>query len=151
MKIRNGFVSNSSSSSFCIIGIDGCLVSKLSKAEGLNFPETGYQETEMVRGCNHNIKNGKSNFCSKCGKPIWIEKYKEVEYDMLSYGHCKGKTLEFYGRDYPVYCGMDAEGLLQDKNLVEAKEYFCLLIKEKYDIDICVDNVKLLYGEMSSE
>ncbi len=53
MKIRTGFVSNSSSSSFCIIGVDDQeWIDKLASAEGKDFEEEyfgyGCSEGEVV-------------------------------------------------------------------------------------------------------
>jgi len=66
MKIRQGFVSNSSSSSFCLIG----LRTSISR----------FQEEQEVRNCRCEVENIESmKFCPKCGKTVmttttdWIE------------------------------------------------------------------------------
>jgi len=153
MKIRNGFVSNSSSSSFCIIGInDYSFISKLAEAEKLHFKERGKKEIERIRGCQHIIKNLEDKYCSQCGEPTWIEQEIEVKYDYLPYGSRCGKLLMFYGDGvYPYYAGLEAENLLEDKSIKDAKKYFHDLIMKKYKIDIPIYLIRLFYGETSSE
>jgi len=88
MKIRNGFVSNSSTSSFvCDIcgevyeGWDAyptdpdydCSICPNehimcnSHLEGLEI------EPDMVKGCDHDFDRDKCKFCPECGKEAWVE------------------------------------------------------------------------------
>ena len=101
MKIRNGFVSNSSSSSFCIYGIRGSAgiedVKKFQKAFPDKFKmavdklrESKYESEKSAvtileklgnedyfkditaRGCDHAITVENAKFCPECGKSTWI-------------------------------------------------------------------------------
>jgi hypothetical protein len=119
MKIRNGFVSNSSSSSFCIIGTTyNSEIAKLVKAEGKNF--THYDEESES----------------------WIEGT-----DYLGYGCDSGKVVMFYGDDGPEYVGVEAVDLLEQHSLPEARKAFCKLVKECLNVDIDPRFVDLHYGE----
>lgn len=51
MKVRNGFVSNSSSSSFCIIGVeDDTTIQELLRADGVDWEGSGYGTIESNSG-----------------------------------------------------------------------------------------------------
>jgi hypothetical protein len=85
LKLRNGFVSNSSTSSFVVIGflvdscdsIDdialveefGCTCSSLTKK--INEYKSLLGLPEKSRGCEHAEMD--ANFCPECGKPMWVE------------------------------------------------------------------------------
>ena len=76
MKIRNGFVSNSSSSSFCIVGICFCNIDK-----AISTLEPLFDKLNIAReaGCRCDIDRQKLQlndfgFCPKCGKPL-LKKY----------------------------------------------------------------------------
>jgi len=77
MKIRNGFVSNSSSSSFCIIGVyfDDAkdALDKLSIEV-----ETKETDCECALDCDKLRPEG-ANFCPSCGSKLFKE---TTEYDM---------------------------------------------------------------------
>lgn len=153
MKIRNGFISNSSSTSFCIIGVsDSLSLQSLSEAEKLNFKwDDDYKKTKKARGCEHKIGR-RDVFCKRCGKPAYVEEMVETIYDNLDYGFYEGKVVSFFGNwECPEQAGIDAVEVLMKMTLPQAKEYFCKLVKEKLRVDISPNQVNLLYGEASSE
>jgi len=84
MKIRNGFVSNSSSSSFVISGFympKGMTIeSVVEKMFGNDEDFPKKQAPETVRGCKHPVVND-AKFCPICGQPTWITNDFEDEYE----------------------------------------------------------------------
>ena len=46
---------------------------------GVYVDKTLYEKKSKVRGCKH--KESSSRFCPECGKPIWVEKVEEVDFD----------------------------------------------------------------------
>jgi hypothetical protein len=78
MKTRNGFVSNSSTTSFCVYGVhveDGhALLNKLM----------GEPKETKTQGCGHNFDRDKFKFCPECGEKAWnIEVEERNLYDDL--------------------------------------------------------------------
>ena len=147
MKIRQGFVSNSSSSSFCIIGVsDDEYVKRLIDAERKNFIAS--KERTKVRSCDHIVGN-QDSYCRVCGKPVYTYEEK-VSYqpDELSMGVGTGKVVNFYGNYEPYYAGIKAEQLLDKMNLPNAKKFFVNLIKEKFGFNIPLDQVRFIFGEV---
>lgn len=116
MKTRTGFVSNSSSTAFCIIGVDrwakwaGCLPEVIWEMDGRSLD-------------------------------------KEEMWASFSYGYEKGKHFDFYGYDTVDYVGVDAEKILEHRNINEAKQWFRGEVMRLYRIDIPTSIVKLHYGE----
>lgn len=86
MKIRTGFVSNSSSSSFVIIGFELESDKMIEIAEKLYSGHKMFPKKpilEKIRGCEH--KEVEAKFCPECGKPMWItneEDFEEYEYEV---------------------------------------------------------------------
>ena len=150
MKTRQGFVSNSSSSSFCIIGVERSWANRLAVAEGKNY-EGEEPKIKVVPGCECNVN--RANYCPECGSPkcktVEVEPAKEPDY--LGYGCDDGKVVRFFGGGELQYAGIDAEPLLSDMNIKEARVYFHDLIKKEFKLDIPIDKIDFYYGEVSSE
>lgn len=71
MKIRNGFVSNSSSTSFAIYGI------YVEDSEALMNKLMGEPKETKTEGCEHKFDREKIKFCSECGADAWDIKVEE--------------------------------------------------------------------------
>jgi len=133
MKIRNGFVSNSSSSSFVIVGavfeetIENCK-NICEKYLGEVRDITPYSEYIC---CDKIIKD---NFCSKCGKKKddinptinWIDLFNDFKYDLIGIDVINDDGEIIIGKRL----GIDLEGdcvpvdklikeLTETKNMVE--------------------------------
>lgn len=150
MKIRSGFVSNSSSSSFCIIGVTGAWAARLAKAEGKNYSQE--PEIKLVPGCECNVRREK--FCPECGAPknkeVEIEPTKEPDY--LSYGSDSGEVVSFYGNGGELeYAGIEAQELLETMSIKDARKHFSGLIEKNFEIKIPENQIDFHYGEVSSE
>ena len=65
MKIRQGFVSNSSASSFCVYGVDTTVNEAMKALLGREREET------KTPGCEHEFDREASKFCSDCGAEAW--------------------------------------------------------------------------------
>jgi hypothetical protein len=118
MKIRAGFVANSSTSSYLLIGVeDNRLIEAFMEAQNITFygvewdNKKGVLDLEMVYGI----------------------------------GDCNGIT--YAGSDgIPFAVGIDAESILENVNIREARIEFQKIAKQ-WGIDIPISRIKLLYGE----
>lgn len=132
MKERKGFVSNSSSSSFLIIGVEKPggwgdskgkedFVELLVEAEGKHF--------EGYAGDNY-----------------------DGDYDYLDFGEDEGEVVTFYGNNSsPYHAGIPAlDRLKKDEKVSDLKLEFQKLVKDKLNIDIPLEDINLYFGECSS-
>jgi len=122
MKIRIGFVSNSSSSSFLIIGTEKShIIETLLKKEKATDDSLHY-----------NIKESDSGIIYIGG---CFEEDAEEESDI----------------ELPDYAGLEAKDLLENKNVSELRDYFVEFVKKNYGIEIREEDVDLFYGESSND
>jgi hypothetical protein len=121
MKIRTGFVSNSSSSSFLIIGTNKSHIIKnlLEKDKDLDCHDCSYGVTESERGINY-------------------------------YGGYFGSDVKEENIQLPDYAGIEAKEMLEKETVSELRKYFVGLVKRKYGIEIEDEDVDLFYGETST-
>jgi hypothetical protein len=94
MKIRSGFVSNSSTSSFCVFG---AVVTQ-------SFLETLLKNPDKEDGCEHKFNRDKAKFCPECGCKSWFEPENcEEDYSEA----CEKLGLKLYNYDkWILGCGL---------------------------------------------
>jgi hypothetical protein len=122
MKIRAGFVANSSTSSYLLVGVsDDTLISAFAKAQKITF--NGFDSYDYGEG---------------------DEELYEAE---MSHGVYDCDGLTYAGSDgTPFVVGIDAESILEKVNIPKAKEMFREKAKT-LGIDILLSDIELLYGK----
>lgn len=120
MKIRDGFVSNSSSSSFCVYGISVDINDLVTRFLGETFVD-GERP-----GCEHNFDRDKLNYCPECDEEAYVEieswetydalaeKIQELGFDFISVGECSEET--YIGFDIPDAWDPDPKIFEETKN-----------------------------------
>jgi|2_EtaG_2_1085320.scaffolds.fasta_scaffold00965_10 tetrahydromethanopterin S-methyltransferase subunit G len=137
MKKRNGFVSNSSSSSFCIVGVyfdDAELALKALSIDVEGLVEPGCE-------CNINreqLESEDSKFCPNCGAVL----FKKLEYWDLHEKLdeiCRDKGVELTTDEECVYVGKDIGNDTVEKeveNMLDAKKKLVELFGESVSIRV---------------
>lgn len=129
MKTRVGFVSNSSSTSFCIFGT---LIDEELLAEKLMDFKPGVSK---IPNCHHKIDREKVKYCPECGKASYKEVKIETPSDEDLEDACSSIGLDLYRIDE----GCEDEGLYVGINIKERGSDDKILEKLK-DAETFIDN-----------
>ena len=136
MKLRHGFVSNSSSSSYCIFGVMADVYSA-AKALGVSLPE----ETSEP-GCECKVDRTQGKFCPQCGKPLLVT-YKYTKSDLQEFVESKcreiGWCMESDG--YEWYIGLDLKPKRPSEDLIAAMQEAAKEIREKFGKEPVVHSI----------
>lgn len=94
MKIRTGFVSNSSTSSFCVFGVAFDSFAEVVKAMKM--------ERREIDGCKHSFDRVMMKFCPECGAAARVmEDHNDLAKRIRT--NCKAYGLEFVDKSYVNY------------------------------------------------
>lgn len=135
MKIRTGFVSNSSSSSFVAVGIGSA---------GWNAkPEDNKKFHRLLDKMN--VPKGEWD---------WEDREQNPNIQDYDYGVYKTKDtgLCLYGGYEIFFVGLDAMPFFKDDfKPSEIKQHLQKILKKEYDLDVDLDDLELRSGKTSSE
>ncbi len=146
MKIRTGFVSNSSTSSFCILGIINDDLSQKIQDAIEEWKEKEIQKrTTEVRACAHPLVE--ANFCPECGKPMWMNNSDRIRDDLHDeWADSPPFGIEVHEGDDGTEIGVYAKSRLQDKSIREAARELAAELKDNLSIEISPDDIDLICG-----
>jgi len=123
MKIRTGFVSNSSSSSFCVVGTDNKQeINKILKYIGIKLED---------------------------GQIPWEDKYPNG-FEDGDFGQFTYDDLIIVGQT-PYIIGLSAEEILENTTLKETRKNIIKTLNSKYGTKLEERDIQFHYGESSNE
>ena len=122
MKIRNGFVSNSSTTSFCIYGIELDIDEEVIKALGI--------EITPIEGCSHKFDRTTMEYCPQCGEPSYEDfEVREFEDVIVEHFEKMGLDCEYWNGGCNVGEGWFIGKNLEDLKLNKSKDKLGVLKK----------------------
>jgi len=158
MKVRTGFVSNSSSTSFAILGLE---VSKRIKDafETMEINKIKKEQDkkgipEFIDGCNHTFDRETYSFCPYCGNKEQIknpEYEEELDYDFDLYDFFEDYGWEHHREtEYGDIFGICISSIPEDSTIKEAKEKFIAYVNKYSGMNISANQVSLMIGSYYS-